>query len=131
MATVLFTMADVEMAHFNLSALLAGKSPNAVQSTAKSAVKAAKAPKISLRRGDTLKQAGKAGSTFLRRGKRGALFLVKKGLRTIARNPGKTALVAGGLAAAAGAGAYLSGRGRKKEDYSRQIRTVYFSRRYN
>lgn len=145
MATVLFTMADVEEAQFKkmpFRDVYGPVNPNKPRlRTPRPKLKPKPAIKpnpnnvdLNLRKGDPLKKLNKAGDTFLRRTKRGGLAVVKKGIRAIARNPGKTAAIAGGLAAAGAAGAYLLGRGgrsRREENYSRQIRTVYFSRRYN
>jgi hypothetical protein len=146
MASILFTMADVEMAQFAkmpFRDIVGPINPNkprlrVPRPKLKPKPNTAISPKpnvdLNLRKGDPLKKLGKAGDTFLRRTKRGGLAVVKKGIRAIARNPGKTAAIAGGLAAAGAAGAYLLGRGgrsRREENYSRQIRTVYFSRRYN
>lgn len=144
MATVLFTMADIEMAHFNVPS----KPKNVVadinkqgnvfyRRNPKTGIKTPVKKKIvspkvriggrqlgyGLRYGDAT-VAGK-GLANLRQG-------IAQGTQNfITRSPGKAAAIAGGLAAAGAAGAYMLGRSRKKENYSRQIRTVYFSRRYN
>lgn len=47
----------------------------------------------------------------------------------IGRNAGKYALGAAALGAAAGGAAYLMNRDRNRQNYSRRVRTIYFSRR--
>ena len=137
MAHILFTMADVEIAQFRkrtpvpidpswddtTDVDVRRPRPDAA---ARQRVRDRQA--FDTRTGRKIGAAGRrigAGATYLRRTASGAVTAVRN-------NPGKTALIAAGLAAAATAGGYLLNKGKKKgkQDYSRQIRTVYFSRRH-
>lgn len=142
MAHILFTMADVEMAQFRRRPIsyeifdeqgvrrdrpIPQYSDEGDQVLKELSQRTRDRQAFEIKTGRKVAAAGRrigAGATYLRRTASGALTAVRN-------NPGKTALIAAGLAAAATAGGYLLNKGKKKrkQDYSRQIRTVYFSRR--
>ena len=136
MAHILFTMADVEIAQFRK------RTPVPIDPSWDDTDAAARRPRpdaaarqrvrdrqaFDTRTGRKIGAAGRrigAGATYLRRTASGAVSVVRN-------NPGKTAGAAGALALTAAGATYLLNKRKKKgkQDYSRQIRTVYFSRRH-
>lgn len=114
MTRILFTVADVEMAQF---AIPFGQQVRNLRNLGIEAGRIASRTLPGIAIG--------AGATYLRRTASGAVSVVRN-------NPGKTAGAAGALALTAAGATYLLNKRKKKrkQDYSRQIRTVYFSRRH-
>ena len=124
MTLIMFTVADVKMANFARTRLWAHERRQrlidimTLDSLAKDGWRYPLEQKLPPEIG--------AGATYLRRTASGAVSVVRN-------NPGKTAGAAGALALTAAGATYLLNKRKKKgkQDYSRQIRTVYFSRRHN